>query len=101
MARKIAGMSQFDFGNEIGKSQSVVSKYEKGLADPPPEVVSHCMTIVMRHHGIEDVSFEQIIQKLRRAKSLPTAPCLYQAIDVLIDSFALSANIKAHPSRTS
>lgn len=93
LARNISGKNQTEFGVEIGKSQSVVSKYEKGITPPPPDVISHCMTIVMVSTGARALSLDQIVIKLRQAESLPVAPCLYQAVNAVIDAFSMGARL--------
>jgi transcriptional regulator with XRE-family HTH domain len=101
LARNCAGFSQEDFGREIGKSQSVVSKYEKGLADPPAGVISHCVNILMGAKGAPSTSLDQLISRLRQTESLPTAPYLYSAIDAVIDAFSVGARLspgKAEPA---
>lgn len=44
-AREIRGLTQDEFAAEIERGQSLVSKYERGLVDPPGEVIMHCVTI--------------------------------------------------------
>lgn len=50
-ARKTKGMTQTNFAKELGRGQSLVSKYERGEIEPPGSVVIHCMNIVrpVRH----------------------------------------------------
>lgn len=45
-ARKIKGMTQVQFAAELGRAQSLVSKYERGDVEPPGGVIIHCMNIV-------------------------------------------------------
>jgi predicted transcriptional regulator len=45
-ARERLGLNQGQFAAEIGKSQGVVSRYERGAVDPPSEIVMHCMHIL-------------------------------------------------------
>jgi transcriptional regulator with XRE-family HTH domain len=45
-ARKIMGLTQKEFGVEIGRPQSLVSKYEHGFVEPPGHVVMRCMNIL-------------------------------------------------------
>jgi transcriptional regulator with XRE-family HTH domain len=48
-AREHLGLNQGQFAAKIGKSQGVVSRYERGVVDPPGEIVMHCMHI-LRHN---------------------------------------------------
>jgi transcriptional regulator with XRE-family HTH domain len=45
-ARKAKGLSQADFGEMIERGQSLVSKYERSLVEPPGSVVMKCMNIL-------------------------------------------------------
>jgi transcriptional regulator with XRE-family HTH domain len=45
-ARKNKGLTQSEFAEELGRAQSLVSKYERGDVEPPGSVVMHCMNIV-------------------------------------------------------
>ncbi|MEZ2416369.1 multiprotein-bridging factor 1 family protein [Luteibacter sp. RCC_6_2] len=45
-ARTKSGLSQGDFGHTLGKSQGVISRYEKGTVTPPGDVLMHCMNIL-------------------------------------------------------
>ena len=47
-ARKTSMLSQIAFAEKIGKTQSLVSKYERGKVVPPAQVIMHCMTILIR-----------------------------------------------------
>ncbi|WP_080937509.1 helix-turn-helix domain-containing protein [Burkholderia plantarii] len=45
-ARRQLGLNQAKFALLLGKSQAVVSRYEKGRVDPPSDVVMHCVHIL-------------------------------------------------------
>lgn len=45
-SRKSLGLNQSDFGALIGKSQGVVSRYEKGEVAPPGDVAMQCVNIL-------------------------------------------------------
>jgi predicted transcriptional regulator len=45
-AREHLGLNQGQFAARIGKSQGVVSRYERGAVDPPSTVVMQCMHIL-------------------------------------------------------
>lgn len=47
-ARLLRGLTQGDFGAEIGRNQGVISKYEAGRVKPPGDVIIHCMNILGR-----------------------------------------------------
>ena len=45
MAR--ADTSQAEFASKLGKTQSQISKYERGQSSPPRDVVEYCLGLTM------------------------------------------------------
>lgn len=45
-ARASSGLTQAEFGRLLKRPQSVISKYERGLVDPPGTVIIHCMNLL-------------------------------------------------------
>jgi transcriptional regulator with XRE-family HTH domain len=45
-ARRHLGLSQAEFAEKVGRTQTVISKYEAGLVNPPALVVIHCMNVL-------------------------------------------------------
>lgn len=45
-ARRRLGATQAAFGAKLGRSQSLISKYERGSIDPPGAVVVHCLGVL-------------------------------------------------------
>ncbi len=84
-ARKIRGLSQEGFAAELGKQQSLVSKYERGLVEPPGEVVIHCVTIT-RGEADQAVSPDSIAQLVQERLGEPEFARLRSAIAALIAS---------------
>ena len=82
-ARKLKGLTQAQFGDELGRGQSLVSKYEKGLVEPPGEVVMHCMTI---SGGAAPISPEDVARLVAQRLGAPEFAKLRAAIGVLIQS---------------
>lgn len=88
-ARKLIGLNQADFADRIGKTQSVLSRYENGKVKPPSEIVIHCMHILSKDSFSDDI--EQIITKVRaldgeqhtkvrEAISLLLDKCIYNSL---------------------
>lgn len=75
-ARRKLGLKQGQFALKLGRSQGVVSRYEKGEVEPPGEVVMHCMhilacttpTIGAVPAGLQ--TLDQLVQTLEGALSL-------------------------------
>lgn len=91
-ARQKLGLKQKHFAEKLGKSQGVVSRYEKGEVEPPGEVTMHCMQIL---GGGESISgrpqtLEDLVQTLERALSLLRT--MRDASPVLIQSDDISEN---------
>jgi transcriptional regulator with XRE-family HTH domain len=84
-ARKIRGLSQERFAAELGKRQSLVSKYERGLVEPPGEVVIHCVTIT-RGEAEQAVSPDSVANLVRERLAEPEFARLRAAIALLIES---------------
>jgi predicted transcriptional regulator len=57
-ARQKVRENQSEFACTIGKSQSLVSKYERGEVTPPGDVISHCMNILYEQD--DEVSMEKL-----------------------------------------
>ncbi|TPD95128.1 helix-turn-helix domain-containing protein [Stenotrophomonas maltophilia] len=84
-ARRKLGLKQGQFAVSLGKSQGVVSRYEKGEVEPPGEVMMHCMHILASvsvvadppaagsHAGValpSPQALDQLVQTLEGALSL-------------------------------
>jgi len=87
-ARKFRGLTQADFGKELGRGQSLVSKYEKGLVEPPGEVIMHCMTIT---GGAAVMSPEEVARLVEQRLSSPEFARLRSALGALIQSMPAPA----------
>ena len=59
------GRSQADFALELGVSQSMLCRYEKGGANPKAEVIERCMRLV--HWGDQELepSVDELANKVR------------------------------------
>lgn len=77
-ARRKLGLKQGQFAIRLGKSQGVVSRYEKGEVEPPGEVMMHCM------HILASVSESAASMATgSQATAVPTSP---QALDQLVQT---------------
>ena len=88
-ARQKLGLKQKHFAEKLGKSQGVVSRYEKGEVEPPGEVIMHCMQILGSGENFSDrpQTLEDLVQSLERALSLlrtmrDASPRLIQGDDI-------------------
>ena len=62
-ARHKLQLNQCLFAAELGKTQSVLSRYESGKVNPPTNIIIHC-TNILNNDGTSD-DIEQLITKIR------------------------------------
>lgn len=85
-ARKLLQLNQEDFAKKLGKTQSVLSRYESGLVKPPSDIVMHCMHILNISDSEENSdSVDEIIHKIR-ALSDDKHTKLREALNIFLDS---------------
>lgn len=63
-ARRLQGQTQGDFAASVGSHQSLISKYERGLVDPPSALLIHCMNILSPAEPAE-ITEESLVQLIR------------------------------------
>ena len=68
-ARRKLGLKQGQFAAKLGKSQGVVSRYEKGEVEPPGEVMMHCVHILASVTDTTDA-----VPTIPQADAVPTSP---------------------------
>lgn len=81
-AREKLQLNQYDFSIHIGKSQGVLSRYERGKVNPPATIIMHCMNIL--NSGTDSYDIEQIITKLRKLDGEQHLQ-IRQALSLLLD----------------
>lgn len=64
-ARKKLQLNQCSFAYKIGKTQSVLSRYESGKINPPWDIIIRCTNILNGDSTTDDDDIEQIISKIR------------------------------------
>ncbi len=84
-ARKILKLNQRDFAQQLGKTQSVLSRYESDRVHAPSDIVMRCMHII-EENSISDNSdsMEEIILKIRRLDGSQHTK-LREALNILLD----------------
>lgn len=91
LARHKLGMNQGQFAKTVHRTQTLVSKYERGKVLPPSDVVLHCMHIV--HGSVASrmaVSVEAIVERLIHVGNDPAYLPALVAIATLL-------NVKTSP----
>lgn len=62
--RNLSGESQEMFGDRFGKTQSQISKYERGELDPPAEIIIHCMTFLDTQANAENLTPKRLAKDI-------------------------------------
>ena len=94
------GRSQAEFARDLGVTQSTLSRYEQGGANPKAEVIERCMRLV--HWGNEDgsPSVDELANKVRaqlsREDQAPLRVALSNLIDGLVAEKAMARNMSQH-----
>lgn len=85
-ARNFLKLNQIDFAKKLGKTQSVLSRYESGSVNPPSEVIMHCMHILNISSTAENSdNVDEIIQKIK-ALSGEKHSDLRKALNIFLDN---------------
>lgn len=94
------GRSQAEFARDLGVTQSTLSRYEQGGANPKAEVIERCMRLV--HWGTEDgsPSVDELADKVRaqlsREDQAPLRVALSKLIDGLVTEKDMARNMSQH-----
>ena len=94
------GRSQAEFARDLGVTQSTLSRYEQGGANPKAEVIERCMRLV--HWGNEDgsPSVDELADKVRaqlsREDQAPLRVALSKLIDGLVAGKEMARDMSQH-----
>ena len=88
-ARVSKGLSQGEFGDVIGKTQPVVSKYELARTPVPGEIVIQCISMLGLLNGAEP-SADEVAELVRKVISDPAQGSLRRALASLVASLEQS-----------
>lgn len=92
-ARRLRGVSQAEFAEEIAKTQVLVSKYESGRVQPPASVLMHCMDILGQGSTPETKALPAALEAVRLA-----AVQLRHALDGLVAASVSAGDTEgSHP----
>ncbi len=85
-ARK--GRTQKEFARLLDVDQSLVSKYERGKANPPIHVINRCMRLVHSAESGPAPSAEQLADRVRVSLAGPSLEHVRFALSRLVDAVA-------------
>ena len=90
------GRSQAEFANDLGVSQSTLSRYEKGDANPKAGIIERCMHLVHWCSPEPEPTVDELADKVRtqlgREDQAPLRVALSKLIDGLISQQSVTAN---------
>jgi len=82
------GRTQKEFADLLEIDQSLVSKYERGKANPPISVINRCMRLVNTAEGEMAPSADQLAARVRATLAEPNMRQVRSALSRLVDAFA-------------
>lgn len=83
-ARRSLGKTQKEFAFAVMSQQSLISKYERGLVDPPSAIIIQCMTI-LNSRGVPTVTEDSLVELIRERLSGAKHADARAAIALLLD----------------
>lgn len=79
--------SQKDFAGELGVTQSLLSKYERGSVSPPNKVVEHCVDALRQAAPIAAApEASELAQRITSDFASPSAANLRMALAMMLDA---------------
>lgn len=81
-----AGRRQRDFADLLGVDQSSVSRYERGMANPPQAVINQCMQMVHSEASGDAPTAEQLAERVRAKLAGPEHAEVRGALFLLMDA---------------
>ena len=72
--------------HRLKTSQGLISKYEKGQANPPAEFINKCIAIIHSENTEDDISLKDLEARLRKVLYGPTHASARKAFAVILDS---------------
>jgi transcriptional regulator with XRE-family HTH domain len=81
------GQPQKSFAQTLGVSQSSLSRYESGKANPPAHVIERCMQLVQRRSDVTP-SANALAERVKEQLQTPEFSDIRFALSKLIDSMS-------------
>ena len=78
-------MSQAEFARRLGKSQGLISKYERGSVSPPSTTLEKCMKI-LEDKNKDEVSSAFLAMRIKKELNDPQFAYARKTIAALLDS---------------
>lgn len=89
------GRSQAEFAYELGVSQSTLSRYEKGEANPKAEIIERCMHLVHWNNQEPEPTVDELADKVRKQLGRNDQASLRVALSKLIDGLVTQKSVTA------
>ena len=84
-ARDLVRENQTEFGARFGKSQSLISKYERGDIEPPGDMIIQLMTILGGSISLDKLAPARLAREIERLDEEPGTLPLRRAIRDLLE----------------
>ena len=84
-ARNLMGENQTEFGARFGKSQSLMSKYERGDVEPPSDMIIQSMTILDGENNLERLTPQRLARDIERLADSPVTLPVRRAIRDMLE----------------
>lgn len=81
-------LSQTAFAEQLKTSQSLISKYESGNANPPAGIINKCMNIIHGKNVKDDISLAALEVRMRKVLQGASQAQARRAFAVILDSIA-------------
>lgn len=80
-------LTQTEFSQLLGTSQSLISKYESGVINPPALIIEACMAIIHDKNIDEDINLDELIQLMIKVLGGASQADRRKAFAVILSGF--------------
>lgn len=81
-------LTQTAFAELLNTSQSLISKYESGITNPPADIINECMKIIHGKNIKGDITLKALEERMRKVLVGPAHAGARKAFAVILDSLA-------------
>lgn len=97
--RARGGLTQGIFAEKLGISQSLLSRYENGLVNPPVRIIEACMKIVNTKDAPDASSAEALAKRILTDLAAPDATQIRKTISCLLDNIQVAVAMRRKPQK--
>lgn len=82
------GSTQAKFAELLQTQQSLISKYESGVTNPPADVIDKCMKIIHGRTSDDEISLAALEVRMRKVLRGPSQASARKAFAIILDSLS-------------